>query len=145
MLARMAEPDIAFAALDRDSGERFQSLRGQLDVRSFGMNLIVLQPRQRGRIHAHEQQEEVYLVLEGELTLLVEGAEHVLGPDRLVRVGSTVRRQLVNAGPERLVLIALGGSGNHLGRDGSAWASWEDGGPGLPPQEIPLPEDLPTA
>jgi hypothetical protein len=51
----MAEPDIAFAALDRDSGERFQSLRGQLDVRSFGMNLIVLQPRQRGRIHAHGQ------------------------------------------------------------------------------------------
>jgi mannose-6-phosphate isomerase-like protein (cupin superfamily) len=95
----MADSDIAFAALDRDGGERFQSLRRQLDVRSFGMNVVVLQPRQRGRIHAHEGQEEVYLVLEGELTLLVEGVDHVLAPDHLVRVGPAVRRQLVNTGP----------------------------------------------
>jgi uncharacterized cupin superfamily protein len=141
----MADADIAFAALDRDSGERFQALRRQLGVGAFGMNLIVLQPRQRGRIHAHEHQEEVYLVLEGELTLLVEGVEHVLGPDRLVRVGPAVRRQLVNAGPQRVVLLALGGSGDHQSRDGHAWTSWEDDGPGAPPQEIPLPDDLPTA
>jgi mannose-6-phosphate isomerase-like protein (cupin superfamily) len=141
----MADPEIAFAALDRDSGERFQPLRQQLDVSTFGMNLIVLQPRQRGRIHVHEHQEEVYLVLEGELTLLVEGVEHVLGPDRLVRVGPAVRRQLVNTGPQRVVLLALGGSGDHHGRDGRAWTSWEDDGPGAPPQEIPLPDDLPTA
>jgi mannose-6-phosphate isomerase-like protein (cupin superfamily) len=141
----MADSDIAFAALDRDGGERFQSLRRQLDVRSFGMNLVVLQARQRGRVHAHERQEEVYLVLEGELTVVVEGVEHVLGPDRLVRVGSAVRRQLVNAGAERVVLLALGGFGDHEGRDGRAWTSWEDDGPGAPPQEIPLPDDLPAA
>jgi uncharacterized cupin superfamily protein len=139
------EPDITLAVLDRDSDERFQSLRRQLGVRAFGMNLIALEPRQRGRIHAHEQQEEVYLVLQGELTLLVEGVEHVLGPDCLVRVGPTVRRQLVNAGTERLVLLALGGAGEHVGRDGHAWSLWEDDGPGPPPQEIPLPEDLPSA
>jgi len=141
----MAEPDIAFAMLDRDSGERFQSLRRELGVRAFGMNLIVLQPRQRGRIHVHERQEEVYLVLEGELTLLVEGVEHVLGPDRVARVGPTVRRQLVNAGAERLVLLALGGSGDHDGRDGRAFTAWADPGPGLPPREVPLPDDLPAA
>lgn len=140
----MTDPDITLATLDRDIGERFQSVRRELGVDSFGMNLIVLAPGQRGRIHAHEQQEEVYLVLEGELTLLVEGVEHLLGTDRVVRIGPAVRRQLVNAGSERLVLLALGGSGNHLGRDGRAWTSWEDDGPGAPPQEIPLPEDLPT-
>lgn len=143
MLVAMAEPDIAFAKLDRAGDERFQSLRRQLDVRAFGINAIVLEPRQRGRIHAHERQEEVYLVLGGELTLLVEGAAHVLGRDRLVRVGPAVRRQIVNAGPERLVLLALGGSGEHGGRDGLAWSSWQEHGPGRPPQEIPLPEDLP--
>jgi uncharacterized cupin superfamily protein len=141
----MTDQDIAFAALDRDSGERFQRLRQELDVSTFGMNLIVLQPRQRGRIHLHQRQEEVYLVLEGELTLLVEGVEHVLGPDRLARVGPAVRRQLVNTGPQRVVLLALGGSGDHDGRDGRAWTSWEDDGPGAPPQEVPLPDDLPTA
>jgi uncharacterized cupin superfamily protein len=140
----MVETDIAFATLDRDSNERFQALRRELGVSSFGMNLIVLQPRQRGRIHAHGQQEEVYLVLEGELTLLADGAEHVLAPDRVARVGPSVRRQLVNAGSERLVLLALGGAGDHAGRDGQAWTAWEEEGPGRPPQEVPLPDDLPA-
>jgi uncharacterized cupin superfamily protein len=137
--------DIAYATIARDGSERFQSLRRELGVTSFGMNVIALAPGERGRIHAHERQEEVYLVLEGELTLLVEGAEEVLGPDRLVRIGPSVRRQLVNAGPRRLVLLALGGSGDHAGRDGLAWVSWEDDSPGRPPQDIPLPENLPSA
>jgi uncharacterized cupin superfamily protein len=140
----MPDPDIAFATLDRDSGERFQTLRRELGVSSFGLNLIVLGPGQRGRIHSHERQEEVYLVLEGELTLGIDGVEHVLGVDRIVRVGPRVRRQLVNAGARRLVVLALGGSGEHAGRDGHAWASWDEAGPGRPPLEIPLPEDLPV-
>jgi mannose-6-phosphate isomerase-like protein (cupin superfamily) len=105
----------------------------------------VLAPRQRGRIHTHEQQEEVYLVLEGELMLFVDGVAHVLGPDRVVRVGPGVRRQLVNAGPARLVLLALGGAGEHVGRDALAWASWDEEGPGRAPQDVPAPEDLPAA
>jgi uncharacterized cupin superfamily protein len=141
----VTDGDIAFSAIDRDTRERFQLLRRELGVSSFGMNLIVLQPGERGRIHAHEHQEEVYVVLEGQLTLLVEGVEHVLDPDRLVRIGPSTRRQLVNAGERRLVLLALGGSGEHIGRDGKAWTSWEDQSPGRPPQEIPMPDDLPTA
>jgi uncharacterized cupin superfamily protein len=137
--------DIAYSTIDRDSGDRFQSLRSDLGVSSFGMNVIVLQPGERGRIHAHEHQEEVYLVLEGELTLIAEGEESALGPDRLVRVGPPVRRQLVNAGPQRVVLLALGGAGEHVGRDGLAWESWDDESPGRPPQEVPLPQDLPSA
>ena len=138
----MRDPDIAFAALDRKGGERFQALRRELGVSSFGMNLLVLEPGQRGRIHAHDRQEEVYFVLEGELTLLVEDSPHVLGEDQLVRVGPGVRRQLVNAGSECLVLLALGGAGEHVGRDGHAWSAWEEEGPGKPPQETPLPDDL---
>jgi uncharacterized cupin superfamily protein len=141
----MNDSDIAFAALDRAAGERFQSLRTPLGISSFGINLLVLQPRQRGRIHAHERQEEVYLVLEGELTLLVEGVEHRLGADQLARVGPAVRRQLVNTGDARVVLLALGASGDHAGRDGRAWPAWEDDGPGAPPQEVALPDDLPLA
>src|SRR3954463_10134765 len=114
----MPEPDIAFTSLAPGSGERFQPLRRELGVTSFGLNLITLQPRERGRVHAHERQEEVYLVLEGELTLVVEGTEHVLGRGRLARVGPAVRRQLVNRGGERVVLVALGGAGEHEGRDG---------------------------
>jgi len=127
------EPDVTYGALDAETGERFQLLRRELGVTGFGINLIVLQPRERGRIHAHEHQEEVYLVLEGELTLGLEGEERVLGPNEIVRVGPAVRRQLVNAGDAR----------QHVGRDGKAWESWDEGGEGRPPQEVPLPGDLP--
>jgi mannose-6-phosphate isomerase-like protein (cupin superfamily) len=135
--------DVSFAALDRDHPERFQTLRRELGVSTFGINLVVLRPRERGRIHAHDRQEEVYLVLEGELTLLLDRESHVIGPDGLARVGPGVRRQLVNAGTEPLVVLALGAAGEHRGRDGGAWSSWEQTGPGAPPQEVPLPEDLP--
>jgi uncharacterized cupin superfamily protein len=136
--------DVTFATLELDGEERFQSLRRELGVSTFGINLIRLRPRERGRIHAHEHQEEVYLVLEGELTLVVEGQDHVLGRGALARVGPAVRRQLVNRGRERVALLALGGSGEHAGRDGLAWESWEDVGPGRPPQEVPLAPDLPA-
>jgi mannose-6-phosphate isomerase-like protein (cupin superfamily) len=133
---------ISRTALDPDAGERFVSLRRQLGVTSFGINQMVLEPRQRGRIHRHGRQEEVYLVLQGTLTLVVEGEEQALEPGELVRVAPEVRRQLVNRGPERLVLLALGGAGEHTGRDGEAWTAW-DSPQSASPQEIPLPEDVP--
>jgi uncharacterized cupin superfamily protein len=140
----MAQQDVAFTSLNPGSGERFQSLRRELGVTSFGINLITLQPRERGRVHAHEHQEEVYVVLQGELTLVLEDAEHAVKRAGAVRVGPDVRRQLVNRGPERLVMLALGGHGEHVGRDGRAWGSWDEIGPGRPPQEVPLPDDLPS-
>jgi uncharacterized cupin superfamily protein len=137
------EPGVSRARLDFDAAERFVPLRRQLGVTAFGLNQIVLQPGQRGRIHRHAAQEEVYLVLDGTLSLLVEGEEQTLGPGELVRVAPSVRRQLVNRGPGRVVLVALGGAGEHVGRDGEAFAAWEDEH-GVSPQELPLPEDLPT-
>lgn len=123
--------------------EPFQLLRRELGASSFGLNLITLRPKQRLRVHAHERQEEVYLVMEGELTLIVEGEPHVLGEGTLARVAPEQRRQLTNSGEQRAVVLAIGGDGEHRGRDGRAWTSWEEDGDGRPPQEIPLPEDLP--
>lgn len=137
------ESGVAFAQLDLDGDERFQRLRQQLGVTTFGMNLIVLQPGQVGRIHRHERQEEVYLVLEGELSLLVEGDEHRVPTGGLARVAPDVRRQLVNRRPRRLALLALGGATPHEGRDGQAYASWE-ATESASPQDVPLPADVPV-
>ena len=136
------EEGIARTRLASAAGERFVPLRRQLGVTTFGMNQIVLEPRQRGRIHRHREQEEVYLVLEGTLTVAIEGEEHVLEAGELMRVPPTARRQLVNRGPERLVLLALGGAHEHNGRDGEAFVDWDADDP-APPQEVPLPADLP--
>jgi uncharacterized cupin superfamily protein len=137
------EPGVDFTRLNLETDERFQRLRAELGVSTFGLNLIVLQPGQVGRIHRHERQEEVYLVLEGELSLLLEGEEQRVPTHGLARVAPAVRRQLVNRRPQRLVLLALGGATPHEGRDGVAYASWEatEGGR---PQDIPLPADVPV-
>ena len=136
------EPGVSRARLQLDTGERIVTLRRQLGVTAFGINQLVLQPGQRGRIHRHAEQEEVYLVVEGTLRLLIEGDEQVLERGELVRVAPAVRRQLLNRGPDRLVVLAIGGAGEHVGRDGEAFASWEDEH-GVPPQQLPLTEDLP--
>ena len=137
------ESGTARTRLDPEPGERYVALRRRLGVTSFGLNQIVLQPGERGRIHRHVRQEEVYLVLEGTLTLLVEGEATDLDQGELVRVAPDLRRQLVNRGPDRLVLLALGGDGQHQGRDGEAFTSWDEA-QGAPPQEVPLPPDLPV-
>ena len=141
----MADLDVSFVTLNPDIGERFQRLRNELGVTSFGLNLMVLEPGQRSRVHLHEQQEEVYIVQEGELTLILEDGEHQLGAGDVARVGPAVRRQLVNRASERLLMIAIGGHGEHEGRDARAWGSWEEEGDGRSPQEVPWPDDLPSA
>ncbi|MEW6581472.1 MAG: cupin domain-containing protein [Actinomycetota bacterium] len=138
------ETGVTVTRLDAEPAERFQPLRRELGVTSFGLNRMVLQPGQRGRIHRHERQEEVYVVLEGTLTLAVEGEERDLPAGDAARVAPDVRRQVVNRGPGRCVVLAIGGAQPHDGRDGVAYASWDDAVGGAP-QDIPLPDDLPAA
>src|SRR3954466_3702767 len=98
------EPGASFSKLEPGHEERFISLRRDLGVTSFGLNQILLRPGQRGRIHRHTSQEEVYLVLAGTLTLIVDGEPRELSQGELARVGPEVRRQLVNRSPREDVL-----------------------------------------
>jgi mannose-6-phosphate isomerase-like protein (cupin superfamily) len=130
--------------IDWQTDERFVSLRRALGVTSFGLNQLTLQPGQRGRIHRHREQEEVYLVLRGRLTVAFEDEERELGEGELLRVAPETRRQLVNRGDGPCVVVAIGGAGEHVGRDGEAFADWSET-EGRPPQEVPLPDDLPRS
>ena len=134
----------SFTALDLDPGDRFQRLRDALGVETFGLNLLRFEPGQRSRIHRHEHQEEVYLVLQGTLTLAVEGEERVLRTGELARVAPDLRRQLINRHPQPLRIVALGGAKPHEGRDGRAYTSWEETGDGRTPLDVPFPDDVPV-
>jgi mannose-6-phosphate isomerase-like protein (cupin superfamily) len=138
------ELGVRLTRLDLDGGERVQTLRRDLGVSSFGLNLILLAPGQRGRIHRHARQEEVYVVLGGTLTLVVEDEPLDLTRGDVAALGPEVRRQLVNLGPDRCAVLAIGGAEPHEGRDGVAFRAWDDL-EGASPQEIPLPEDLPAS
>ena len=140
------EDGTARTRLQPEPEDRFVRLRAELGLTSFGLNQIVLRPGQRGRIHAHERQEEVYVVLEGTLSLAVEREddEQALERGAVARVAPGVRRQLTNRGDDLVVLLAIGGSEPHEGRDGEAFESWDDE-EGRSPQQVPLPPDLPRS
>ena len=127
--------------LEFDGDERFQRLRAALGATSLGINLLRLAPRQRGRIHRHREQEEIYVVLQGTLTVLIEQQPVEVRERQALRVAPDERRQLVTDGDAPCVLLAVGASGEHPGRDGEAFESWDDT-EGRPPQEVPLPTDL---
>jgi quercetin dioxygenase-like cupin family protein len=140
-------PDgVSTARLDQPPEQRFARLRAPLGVNSFGINVITFEPGQRNRIHRHRRQEEVYVVLEGQLTLMVEGEPHEYRVGDVVRVAPEVRRQLVNRGPGVLRLLALGGyvDHEHEPRDAEAFTAWDEAEPGTP-QTVPVPDDLPAA
>ncbi len=138
------EDGVARARLDPDDPERFVPLRRALGVTSFGLNQMLLRPGQRGRIHRHERQEEVYVVLSGRLTVEIEGEPQDLEAGELMRVAPGVRRRVLNLGPEVVNVLAIGGANPHEGRDGLAYTDWSDTDPRTP-QETPLPEDLPAS
>ena len=138
----MPEPEFSTAKIDPATAELFRPLRKELGVESFGINQITLQPGQRMRVHIHERQDEVYVVLAGTLTLIVEGEEHALGIGTLARVGPGTRRQIGNRGGEPAVLLCIGAAGEHVSRDARAWGSWDEQGEGRDPREVPLPPDF---
>jgi quercetin dioxygenase-like cupin family protein len=135
--------DLTTVALDLNTDERFVPLRKLLGVSGFGINQLTLQPGQRMRIHRHADQEEVYLVIEGQLTVLVEGEAHTVAAGELMRVAPEVRRQLANTHRERVTLVALGSARDgHESRDAEAFNTWEETTGGQP-RDVPLPDDLP--
>lgn len=138
------EKGVAFAKLDTTGTDRFVRLSQQLGLSAFGMNLMLLHAGARGRIHRHAHQEEVYVVLEGTLSLSIDGVERDLATGEVVRVAPELKRQLINRGPGRAVILGIGAAGEHVGRDGTAFVSWE-ATEGKPPQETPLPADLPAS
>lgn len=138
----MVPDGVTCGAIDYETQERFVSLRRSLGVTSFGLNQITLQSGQRLRIHRHATQEEVYLVVRGQLALIIEGTEEVeLAEGDLARVPASVRRQLVNRFGEPCTIVAIGAAGSHEGRDAEAFTDWNES-EGRPPQEVPLPTDL---
>jgi quercetin dioxygenase-like cupin family protein len=111
----------AVASLD-DLGEGpgFRKVRGPLGVTAFGANAVVLPPGLTTPRHYHERQEELYLVLGGEIEIeFGDGSRHTLGPGGLARVSpATVRRLRNTSDSEEATYFCVGGADGYVGRDG---------------------------
>ena len=101
-------------------GPGFRKVRRELGVEAFGVNAVVLPPGYESRVHRHERQQELYLVLRGEIEIeFGDGERHTLGPGGLARVdAATVRRLRNTSATEEAMYFAVGGAGGYVGRDG---------------------------
>lgn len=96
----------------------FRKLRHALGVTAFGVNVIVLPPDTEWFNHLHTRQDELYFVHAGTAGFEVDGETFELGPGGAVHVESTTPRRFWNAGEGELVLLAIGGHGGYVERDG---------------------------
>ena len=104
---------------DLGEGPGFRKVRSALGVTEFGVNAIVLPPGYTSRRHFHERQQELYLVLSGEIELELDGGKHTLGPGGLARVDPPTVRALRNTSQtDEAVYFCVGGAGGYVGRDG---------------------------
>jgi mannose-6-phosphate isomerase-like protein (cupin superfamily) len=104
---------------DLGQGPGFRKVRSALGVDAFGVNAIVLPPGYAASWHRHERQQELYLVLEGEIEFALGDETVTLGRGGLVRVDAATLRRLRNVSQDReAVYFAVGGDGGYVGRDG---------------------------
>ncbi len=105
---------------DLGEGPGFRKIRTPLGVTAFGVNAIVLPPGMSNNLHYHERQQELYLVLDGEIEIeFGDGSKHVLGRGGLARVDAATARRLRNTSDSaEATYFCVGGDGGYVGRDG---------------------------
>lgn len=85
-------------------------VRRSLGLSAFGMNLVDIQPG--GQIPEHDEtdrdHEEVFVVLIGEATIVIDGDEHDLAEGTFARLDPELTRTVVNRGarPVRLLIAS---------------------------------------
>ena len=102
---------VTIAALD-PAPERAtrRELSAPLGAEDVAVNHYVVDPGEvfSGSLHAHADQEEVFVVLEGTATFELEDGSVEVGPREAVRFDRGEYQRGYNAGDERVVALALG-------------------------------------
>ncbi|TYL38445.1 cupin [Natronococcus pandeyae] len=100
------EPDPVEEAYQSDR----RVLSDPLDTDHLAIAYYALEPGERfsGSVHAHADQEEVFVVLEGEATFETRDGEIVVGQDEVIRFAPGEFQSGRNDADEALVALALG-------------------------------------
>ena len=106
-------------------GVSMRKVREDLGIEAFGISIIEMEPNaDQAPEHDHSsegaggemfakhpaqlEQEELYVALRGSGTVTLDGTEHELTPETIMRIGPNVTRRVV-AGPNGLRMLAVGG------------------------------------
>ena len=97
--------------LDNYGGQFLYAAKG-VGVTAWGMNLLRLPPNWPDypeHDHAEQDQEEVYVILDGKATLHADGESWEMKPGMLARVGSSQKRKFAPS-QEGVTILAIGGT-----------------------------------
>ncbi len=83
--------------------------RRSLGLTSFGMNVVELPPGETIPEHTEVEtdQEEVFIALSGEPTMVVDGEDHAMRSGTFARLGPEPRRTVRNDGPETATVLIV--------------------------------------
>lgn len=98
-------------AEERDELYGYYNLSRILRLHKLRANIFRFRPGEKMEYHSHQEQEELFLVLEGRCTLVVDGERHPLEEGSIVRLDPRPRRQIVNDSGEDCVWFAVGAPG----------------------------------
>jgi mannose-6-phosphate isomerase-like protein (cupin superfamily) len=109
----------AFGSIEElGEGEGFRKVREPLGVTAFGVNAMVLSPGFEGFAHYHDEQDELYFVHKGRVSIEVDGETRELGEGGLFHCESTTPRKVSNPFGEEAILLIVGGKDGYVSRDG---------------------------
>jgi quercetin dioxygenase-like cupin family protein len=99
-----------FESMEGSGEATWRLARKALGTSSFGFNLVELAPG--GRIPEHDEaesgQDEVYIVLEGEATLRIDGEDHPAPAGTFASIEPPVSRTILNRSDSPIVALLIG-------------------------------------
>jgi len=117
--------DVEGSDMAAEQGIEMRFGRKHLDSEHLGVTYVRYAPNLRPSTgHSHRQQEEAYVVVEGSGRIRLDGEVRELRRWDVVRVGAEVVRAF-EAGPEGLILIAVGANRPEGGDGVPVDVSWD--------------------
>ncbi len=112
-----------FEIMEGSGGATWRLARKTLGADSFGFNVVDIEPG--GEIPAHDEsasgQEEVFIILEGEGTVVAGEDEHPGPPGTFVRYSPDVHRTIRNKSDARVRALLIGVPADS-GYEKNSWA-----------------------
>lgn len=109
-------PNITIKGIDEldsyENGGRFRFAGKSLGVTAWGMNVLNFPPNWKdypNHDHLEDEQEEVYLVLEGSAVIEAQGKEFPIDKHKFAHVPKDVKRKIV-PGKDGVTILAIGGT-----------------------------------
>src|SRR6476646_11294038 len=106
-----------FESMEGSGEATWKLARKALGTSSFGFNLVEIDPG--GQIPEHDEagsgQQELYVILEGEATLRIDGEDHLAPAGTFASIEPPVSRTILNrsAGPVTAMLIGVHPAGEY--------------------------------